>query len=204
MVSQRSNNGGLVGGGILIGLGLLFLLGQFVTWAAWTNLWPLMIIGVGAVFFVGMVAGGKSAAPLAIPGAIIGTIGLLLLFQNITGHWETWSYGWTMIITAVGLGIFIAGVWSDTAQQRRAGLRVAGIGFILFVLFGAFFEIVLTGWGGSRLQQTVFPALLILLGLFLIFRRSSWWPGSTLTNPNSIQNPRGVEPKPQPPERPQS
>ncbi len=202
MVAHRSNNGGLIGGGILIGLGLLFLAGQFVSFAAWSNLWPLIVIGIGAVFFVGMLVGGKSAAPLAIPGTIVSVIGLLLLFQNFTGHWESWSYAWTIIITAVGLGLFIAGVWSDNPHQRQSGLRVAGIGFVMFVMFGAFFEIILAGWGGSRVQQFVFPALLILLGLFLVFRRSSWWP-QAMTSPNNFQNLPTAEQKPQPSDRPQ-
>jgi hypothetical protein len=174
---QRSNTGSLIGGGILIGLGLLFLLAQFFSFAAWQYIWPLVIVGVGAVFFAGMVAGGKGAGALAIPGSILSVIGLLLLFQNLTGHWETWSYGWTIIVMAVGVGLFIAGLWSGNGRQRAAGLRVATIGFVLFVLFGAFFEFVLGGFTRGRWQQAVFPVLLILTGLALVLRRSGLLPG---------------------------
>lgn len=197
MVSQRSNAGGFIGGAILIGLGLLFLAGQFISFATWANLLPLVVMGVGVVFFVGMVAGGPSAAPLAIPGSIISTVGLVLLFQNLTGHWETWSYGWTIIITAVGLGLYISGLWSGNPHQRRSGLRVTGIGFVLFVVFGGFFELVLSGWGGWRTQQLLFPILLIGLGLFLVLRRTNLWPAAWFGN----QNPP-VEAAPRPPEPP--
>ena len=173
---QRSNTRSLIGGGILIGLGLLFLLAQFFSFAAWQYIWPLVIVGVGAVFFAGMVAGGQGAGALAIPGSILTVIGGLLLFQNLTGHWETWSYGWTAVILAVGLGIFIAGLWSGNAHQRAAGLRLAGLGFVLFVLFGAFFEFVLGGGGRNRWQQAIFPALLIITGLFLVLRRTGLLP----------------------------
>jgi hypothetical protein len=202
MISRRSNTGGLVGGSILIGLGALFLLAQFFGFAAWAYVWPLAIVGLGLLFFIGMLAGGKTAGGLAVPGTILSSIGLVLLFQNITGHWETWSYGWTIIVLAVGVGLFIAGAWSGNLDQRHSGLRVAEIGFVLFVLFGAFFELVLGGFGGSRLQQAAFPVLLILIGLYLVLRRSGLWqlwaPPQNRFNPDTP----AAERPPLPPEQP--
>jgi hypothetical protein len=181
MLTQRYNTGGLVGGSILIGLGLLFLLGQFFNFVAWQYLWPFIVIGIGGLFFVGMLAGGKSTAGLAIPGSIISVVGLMLLYQTISGHWATWSYAWTVIIMAVGLGIMIMGFWSGNTHQRQAGMRVAWIGFVLFVIFGAFFEIVLSGFGGG-LRQVVFPVALILIGLYLVIRRTGIWPEQRALN----------------------
>ncbi|MEP7356491.1 MAG: hypothetical protein ABI847_04580, partial [Anaerolineales bacterium] len=129
MNTQRHNMGGIVGGAILIGLGTFFLLGQFLNFQSWQYIWPLFIVGLGGIFFVGMLAGGKSTAGLAVPGSILTSIGLLLAFQNLTGNWASWSYAWTIIIMAVGVGILIMGVWSGDAHQREAGLRLAGIGF---------------------------------------------------------------------------
>jgi hypothetical protein len=171
MITQRQNTGGLIGGIILIGLGLVFLLGQYTGFGSFAILWPLFIVGMGAVFFVGMLAGGKSMAPLAVPGSILTTIGLLLVFQNLTGHWETWAYAWTAIIMAVGIGIYIMGVRAGFPDQRRAGLRLAGIGLLLLAFFGSFFELVLFS-DGSPWRQAVQPVLLILAGLFLVLRRS--------------------------------
>ena len=202
MVTRRSNTGGLVGGSILIGLGALFLLAQFFGFAAWAYVWPLAIVGMGILFFVGMLAGGKSAGGLAVPGTILSAIGLVLLFQNVTGRWETWSYGWTIIILSVGVGLFIAGAWSGNPDQRQSGVRVAEIGFVMFVLFGAFFELVLGGFDGSRLQQAIFPALLILVGLFLVVRRSGLWPTSTPIEGRPLPTPPAAEQHPLPPEQP--
>ena len=196
MVTQRHNTGGLVGGAILIALGTLFLLGQFINFSAWQYLWPLAIVGMGAVFFIGMVAGGKPAAGLAIPGSILSTIGLLMVFQSLTGHWEAWSYGWTVIILAVGIGIFIMGAWSGNRTQRQSGLRLAGIGFVLFAIFGSFFELLLFGADGSAWRQVVLPAALILAGLWLIIRRAGLWPRSNSDLP--------AAPPPQPPAPPQA
>ena len=176
MSSQR-NAGSLVGGSLLIIFGLLALLGKiFQNFNFWNTFWPFFIIGFGLLFFVGMFAGGKSVSGLAIPGTIITTIGLMLFYQNITNHWESWSYGWTVILMAVGLGIFIMGVYGQSATQRAAGLRVLRIGVIMFIIFGAFFELIFTAGMPFGLRSIIFPAALILLGVYLIVMRSGLLP----------------------------
>lgn len=177
-MSSRRNTGSLVGGSLLIIFGILALLGKlFQNFNFWNTFWPFIIIGVGLLFFVGMFAGGKSVAGLAIPGSIITAIGLMLFYQNITNHWESWSYGWTVILMAVGLGIYIMGAWGQNESQRAAGLRVLRIGVIMFIIFGAFFELIFTAGTPFGLRSIVFPAALILLGLYLILARSGLLPG---------------------------
>ncbi len=175
MDTRRSNMGGFIGGAILIGLGVLALLAQFVrSDIIWNYVWPFVIIGFGGLFFVAMLVGGKQAGGFAIPGSIISGVGLILLFQNLTGHWETWSYGWTVILMLVGLGIFISGLWSGNEHQRQSGLKVVKVGLILFIIFGALFEIVFSNVFAPGFRQIVFPILLILLGLYLIINRTGF------------------------------
>ena len=167
MQTNRSNVGALVGGALLIGFGLLSLVSRIFTQVNWGVLWPFIIIGFGALFFVAMFATGKSAAALAVPGSIVGGIGLVLLFQNITDHWESMSYFWTLIIMFVGLGIYLMGWYGGESNQKSAGLRLMKIGFILFIIFGAFFEMIF-----SSFSNMIFPVLLILLGAYLVLARS--------------------------------
>jgi len=70
-----------------------------------------------------MFAGGKSLAGLAIPGTIIGGLGLMMFLQNLTGYWESWSYSWTVMLVLVGLGIFIMGLYSETNIVARPASR---------------------------------------------------------------------------------
>jgi hypothetical protein len=171
METKPRNVASLVGGAVLIGLGLLALASQiFNRLDFWGTFWPFIIIGVGGMFFAGMVAGGKSTAALAIPGTIIGMIGLMLFVQNLTGHFESWSYGWTVIVFSVGLGIYIMGLWSGDPGQRQSGAGVMRVGAILFVIFGAFFEGLI--FRSSGLSEYIFPLGLILLGLYLVIQRS--------------------------------
>jgi hypothetical protein len=172
MNTQRSNIGALVGGTLLIGFGLLALFGQlFRDFRFWSYLWPFAVIGCGVLFFIGMFAGGKSMAALAIPGSIITVSGLMLFFQNLTSHWATWSYGWTVTLASVGLGIFIMGAYQGDEQRKRSGLKVMKVAAVLFIVFGVFFEMILSISGLTAGRYT-FPVLLILLGGYLVLSRS--------------------------------
>jgi len=189
MSSQR-NTGSLVGGSLLIIFGALALLGKvFQGFDFWGVFWPFFVIGFGMLFFVGMFAGGRSVSGLAVPGTIITTIGLMLFYQNITDHWESWAYGWTVILMSVGLGIFIMGMWGQNETQRASGLRVLRIGLIMFIIFGAFFELIFTAGMPFGLRSIFFPAALILLGLYLVLTRSGLLPSrSNEENTTSIEN----------------
>jgi peptidoglycan/LPS O-acetylase OafA/YrhL len=180
MKTERSNVAALVGGTLLIAFGLLSLASQlFRNVVNWSYLWPLTVIIFGGLFFAGMFLGGKQVSGLAIPGSIITGIGLMLLFQNLTSYWESWSYGWTMIVIFVGAGIYLAGLYGNNEGQKRAGGKVMRTGFILFVIFGAFFEMIFSINNPLGVRGLVFPALMILLGGYLIVRRFNRLTGRT-------------------------
>ena len=61
--------------------------------------------------------------------------------------------------------------------MRASGLRVLRIGVIMFIIFGAFFELIFTAGMPFGLRSVFFPAALILLGLYLILTRSGLLPG---------------------------
>ena len=167
MQTNRSNAGTLIAGTILILFGLLALARNIFDFLDWGSVWPVAVIAFGALFFFAMVAGGKQTAALAIPGSIISGIGLVLLFQSITDRWESMSYFWTLIIMFVGIGIYIMGLYGGDENQKRSGLRVMKVGFILFIIFGAFFEMIF-----SSFDNLIFPILLIFLGGYLVLSRS--------------------------------
>jgi hypothetical protein len=169
---DNTSRGGanLILGAILIGLGLLFLVVQIPGVRFGYHMWPFFIIIPGLAFFVGMVLGGRGAGGLAVPGSIVTTVGLILLYQNVTNHWVSWSYAWGLIVAAVGIGLMINGSWSFRPALITQGRRVAVIGLALFLAFGAFFEaFIFRGFIGYA--QWVWPVALIALGLFLLLRR---------------------------------
>ena len=170
MNQNRSNVGGLIGGAVLIGLGLLTLIDRLIPGIDLGNLWPLFIMGFGALFFIAMFAIGKSGAGFAVPGTIISGIGLILLYQSITEKWQSMSYFWALIVFFVGLGIYIMGWYGEDADQKRSGGRLMKIGAVLFIIFGIIFETLF-----SSMNSMIFPILLILLGGYLVISRSGFF-----------------------------
>jgi hypothetical protein len=173
---QGRNLWGIWGGAALIGLGLIFLLGQLLGVNLWGFVWPLIIVAVGLAFFAGMVAGGKSTGALAIPGSVIVTIGLILFIQNLLNIWATWAYAWALIIVGAGVGLLIFGVWSQIPQLRAVSQIVIVAGLAAFFIFGLFFELGAAVLGLGSPGGVIWPVALILLGLYVIFARpfSRW------------------------------
>lgn len=168
---ERKNLWGLLGGLFLILLGVIFLAGELFSFNAWGYIWPFFIIGVGVAFFAAMFAMGRDGGAFAIPGSIFLTIGLILFVQNLFNLWATWAYAWALIIAAVGVGLLIFGRRSDIPTLQQAGVVVTGVGLFIFFAFGLIFEIGASLFGFRNLTGFIFPVLLILVGLMILFGR---------------------------------
>ncbi|UCH27630.1 MAG: hypothetical protein JSV66_08335 [Trueperaceae bacterium] len=169
---MAKNGGRNLGIGIaLICLGGFFLLVQAFDLNVGSFAWPFFIIIPGLLLFGGMAVGGKSSAGLAVPGSIVTTVGLILFVQNLTGHFESWSYAWALIPTAVGVGLVIQGGLATDESLREQGLQLARIGVLMFLAFGVFFEMfIFQNFFGSFVGRVVLPLLLIGGGAYLLLR----------------------------------
>ena len=139
---------------------LLSVLGTVVLWAFRATItWPSIIWGIGALFL--LTALFASVGPLAIPGTILGCLGLLLAWQNATGVWESWAYAWALIPASVGLGLFLG--FLRKRVMRIIGLTMLGWSLVVFVLFGIFFA-------GDGQFTSLWPVALILAGLVILLQ----------------------------------
>lgn len=158
---------------LLILLGIMFFVGQFFDINLGRLGWPFFIIVPGvALFLLALVMGGEAGEGLVIAGSIVTTAGLLLFYQNITGHWESWAYAWALVApTSVGVGRVIYGVVRGPRKLVTDGLQIAGVGLAIFLVAGTFFELVI-GISGRRFPfgDLLWPLLLIGLGLLLLLR----------------------------------
>jgi hypothetical protein len=160
----------------LIGVGGLLLLGQMTGVDVWRWSWPLIVVIPGLLLLAGPLVWGKGASGLAIPGSIATMTGLVLLYQNTFDQWQTWAYAWALVFpTAWGIGLWLHGVWSGQAEPRETGRRLATIGLLLFLAFGAFFELVLnlSGFASRGAGGVLLALALILGGAFLLARREA-------------------------------
>ncbi len=166
MDSRRRSS--LIAGLVLVLLGVWLLAVQAMPELhSWFS-WPLIIIGVAILLLIiGLISG---APGMAVPVCIVGGIGGLLYWQNVSGDWESWAYAWTLIPGFVGVGILLTGLLGGGSRHAvRGGGWLILVSLVLFSLFGAFF-------GGLEFLGPYWPLLLILMGLLIFLR--SWWRSS--------------------------
>jgi hypothetical protein len=159
-------------GMLLILIGVVFLIDLLIP-----NLnlmgfgWPLIVILLGLIFFIGMLIDREKGVGLAIPGALITSLGILLFLQNTFNLWWTWTYAWTLLISALGLGLLMMNNTLKRPGLRKAGGALIGVGLVLFVILGIFFEIILNISGENKASGVFLGVGLVLLGLFILFSR---------------------------------
>jgi hypothetical protein len=171
-MTQENSRTGIVTGILLILLGAAFLALQFFEIAFWSDWWPTAVIGVGLLFFIAMLVAGKAGGLLAIPGSIIVMVGLILLFHNMFGFWQTWAYAWTLIVFAAGIGISIFGRYTNQEKVTQSGGVVTRLGLVLFVIFAIFFELFVGLSGLLDGSSILWPLLLILFGFYWLLARA--------------------------------
>ena len=153
-------------GVVLVVLGLLFLVLNFLPGWSIGKAWPVIFFFLAALFFVPpflFPSQRQWIGSLFIPGAILISLGVLFFYNTLTGDWKSWAYGWLLIIAGIGLGLLLAGwygKWGRAVTLTGIWMIVVNLG--LFALFGAIF-------GGPVLKAAA-PVLLTLAGVLLLVR----------------------------------
>ncbi len=176
-LKQRKDNSSLVFGALLIVLGVLFLVGQWLRIDVGQWGWPFFIVLPGlALVSIGLGLREHASEPLVVVGTVVTAVGLLLFYQTMTGHWASWAYAWALIAPAAfGVGKLIYGRVNNDRAAVTEGTRIAGVGLIIFLGGLVFFELIL-GIGGFGLQGWIWPFLLIVVGAGLLLR--NWTSGT--------------------------
>jgi hypothetical protein len=173
--SSSSNQAATVGGIVLVALGVLFLAQQSLGFDIGHYGWPLFIVLPGLAMLAAFALGPRSAAGMAIPGCVVTTVGLILAVDNTFDVWQSWAYAWTLFPAAAGIGLRLQGERLEQPNVIAAGTRLIEGGLLSFIVFATFFELILdlSHFGFSALRGTLGPALLIIVGLYLLMRRRS-------------------------------
>lgn len=168
---DQSGPPALVLGAILIIVGALFFVGQLLDIGIDDVGWPFIVVAIGIVILIlGLFVNREQG--MVIGGTITTTVGLVLLYQNNTGRWESWAYAWALVgPTASGLGLALWGVSAQSSSDVRNGTWGLLGGLALFAIGFLFFEGVI-GISGERLPLAswVLPAAVIAIGIVLLGR----------------------------------
>jgi hypothetical protein len=133
--------------------------------------WPFFIIAPGVVLLTMAVLAGREDGPgFAIGGSVVTTVGLILLYQQSTGHWESWAYVWALIPAAVGMALALHGIAFRTPDMVRTGFRMAAVAAAGFVAGFWFFESVFDTGRAPVDLGTWWPAILVVVGLLIAGR----------------------------------
>jgi hypothetical protein len=170
----RRNGAGIALGVVLVVVGLFYLVVQVAAVDLSSFGWPLFVIIPGVtLLIVGMISLGSGAA---IPGGILTMVGLVLAYQNSTGHWTSWAYAWALVAPGgVGLGLFLQGLRERNGNLIRQGRSLMFIAALIFMVGFVFFESILniSGINDQPVVKAALPALFIVIGILLLARSIS-------------------------------
>jgi len=130
--------------------------------------WPFFVIVPGLVLLaMAFVPAPPNGVGFAIAGSIVTTVGLILFYQQSTGHWDSWAYAWALIPGAAGLSMATYGVVSGHREFMRNGLWLGGVAAALFAAGFWFFESIFDSGRVPVDLATWWPGILIAAGLLI-------------------------------------
>lgn len=147
----------LIGGGIA-----LLVLWQYGI----GTLWPLFILVPGVIFLYRALTGDdKESIDMIFPGMTVTATGLILLYQSLSGHWESWAYIWAVYPILTGFAMRWRGERRAKYEHEiRIGndmMRYGTMGLIAAVVF---FEVLIF----RSVDAQLIGLGLIALGLFYL------------------------------------
>lgn len=156
---------------MLIVLGCMALVDTIFDLRVNRFIWPFFIIVPGVLIFL---AASKDefgpGEPFAMLGSMVTMVGLILLFQSITGLWASWAYAWALVApTSVGLGQLLYGSRNQHHNTTKSGMTLINIGLILFFAGIIFFELILNLSGFGR-NPIVWAGVFIGAGIVVLVR----------------------------------
>ena len=145
-------NKSLITGVMLIVIGSVFLLPSF-TDLTLRDLWPVLMLAPGILFFLGFIADRKSYG-LLMPGAILTIYGLAFFYCTITG-WSAVNILWPFYLIGPGIGFFLMYYFG----KKETALLVPGT---ILTLLGLIFLLRSTDY------DYLWPVAIILAGVLII------------------------------------
>jgi hypothetical protein len=129
--------------------------------------WPYFVVFPGVVLLLAsLVPTPPRGVGFAIAGSIVTMVGVVLLYQQTTGHWTSWAYAWALVGPgAAGLGMVLYGVLFRQRDLLAAGARLVAIAAAILAVGYWYFETIFaTGQAPVELAAW-WPLVLVGIGL---------------------------------------
>lgn len=154
---------------LLIGAGLILLVTNLLHISLMHYLWPGFIVGLGLL----MLWPSYQSTPervsrfsfLAVPGAMALSMGGLLFLMNLTNHYESMAYGWTLVLAAGAAGYAYLKRFEESSPAQAKVHRFIRTMVIAFMVLATVFELLIFQSLGAW-----WPLLLIGVGAYLYLK----------------------------------
>lgn len=160
------DRGSIVGALVLIVLGAVFLILNFIPDVGFVELWPVIFFVTALGFYLPAVIWPESRRGLAglyIPGSIVFVMGIAFLYNTLSGDWGVWAFAWLLIPLSVGLGMTLAawiGGWDRPVGE--VGIWIMVLNAVGFGLFGTLF--------GEPMIKTFSAGMVLGGGVLMLLR----------------------------------
>ncbi|HEX7568433.1 MAG TPA: hypothetical protein VF355_07705 [Anaerolineaceae bacterium] len=164
---DNANRGTVVLGAFLVAIGAIFLVLNLIPGVDMGKTWPVIFFFLATAFYLPAFlwqGARRGLGGLFIPGSILLVLGLIFVYDVLTGDWASWAYAWLLIPAGVGLGLTLGsavGGWGRGPAQT--GLWLMGVDVGLFALIATIF-------GGDPAIRTFGPLVIILAGVLILVR----------------------------------
>lgn len=155
----------------VIGTGVFLLLSTALEFHLIDVLWPMFIIGPGVLLLMpayhSTAVSQSRASFLAVPGAFLTTVGLLLFSMNLANeHFEAWAYSWTLLVASVPAAIMYIKRFEPQHKIHTAGYKLIRTMAYLFIGLAVFFEIII-----FENFNPLLPLILIGIGIYMLAKQ---------------------------------
>jgi hypothetical protein len=172
---RRQAMGPAIVGAVLIALGIAAMLLRQAGIELFEEIgehgWPLFIIVPGLVLLaLALLPAPPKGVGFAIAGAVVTTVGGILLYQSRFDHFESWAYAWALIPAFTGAALGLYGLFAHERAMTRTGIWMALVAGLVFVVGAWFFEGVFSNDRRIIDAGNWWPVAVIILGALFILR----------------------------------
>jgi len=154
---------------VLIGAGIVLLTTNLLHISLMAYLWPGFFVGLGALLawpaYKSTAASQSRLSILAIPGAMLLAMGGLFFLMNLTDHFESMAYSWTLILAAGGAGYAYLKRFDRSGAAQEKAQRFIRTMVLAFMGLATLFELLVFESLGAW-----WPILLIGVGVYLYLK----------------------------------
>lgn len=153
----------------VIAIGVVLLVSNLFHFQLINILWPGFVLAPGLMLlwpaYSSTAERQKPLSFLAVPGAMVITVSILLFVMNLTKHFEAMAYSWPLILASVAWGLMYMKRFEPEHRVHHNGYNFMRLMVLVAMGFTVFFELIVFGSFNPLL-----PLGVIVFGVYLLVK----------------------------------